>query len=213
MKGRGFKLLDNKGFDIWSAEYDKFVERNSKGYPFEGYYEVLNFVYKLIGHKENSKILDIGVGTGMLTNQLYKDGAVVYGLDFSQSMLQKAQEKMPQAKLIQWDFNNGLPEQLRKERFDYIISSYAIHHLNNDKKVEFFRDLKETLNNDGKIIVADVAFKTFDDLETCRINVGYSWDSDEIYMTIDEMGERLRALGIKYNYTQVSSCAGVLEIF
>jgi putative AdoMet-dependent methyltransferase len=206
-------LLDNKGFDIWSAEYDKFVERNSKGYPFEGYYEVLNFVYKLIEDKENNKILDIGVGTGMLTNQLYKDGAEIYGLDFSHSMLQKAQEKMPQAKLIQWDFNYGLPEQLRQERFDYIISSYAIHHLSNDKKNEFLRELKEILSNNGKIIIADVAFKTFDDLENCRINSGSSWDSDEIYMIVNEIEKRLKASSIKYNYTQVSSCAGVLEIF
>ena len=31
------ELLDNRGFDIWSEEYDKFVEKNTKGYPFEGY--------------------------------------------------------------------------------------------------------------------------------------------------------------------------------
>ncbi len=205
-------MLDNKGFDIWSKDYDKFVERNSVGYPFEGYYDVLNFVHKLIEKKENSKILDVGVGTGMLTNQLYKEEAIIYGLDFSFEMIQIAQEKMPNGKFIEWDFKNGVPNELKNEKFDYIISSYAIHHIDNDKKMEFIRELKDILNVNGKIIIADVAFKTREDLENCKIKSGSDWDNDEIYMVIDNIGAKLNESGLKYKYTQISSCAGVIEI-
>lgn len=205
-------MVDNKGFDIWSKDYDKCVERNSMGYPFEGYYDVLNFVYKLIEKKENSKILDVGVGTGMLTNQLYKEEAIVYGLDFSFEMIQIAQEKMPNGKFIEWDFNNGVPNELKNEKFDYIISSYAIHHIDNDKKIEFIRELKDILNVNGKIIIADVAFKTGKDLENCKTKSGSDWDNDEIYMVIDNIGAKLNESGLNYNYTQISSCSGVIEI-
>lgn len=206
-------MLDNKGFDIWSEEYDKFVERNSKGYPFEGYYDVLNFVYNLIDKKENSKILDIGVGTGMLTNQLYRDGAVIYGIDFSHKMIQIAQEKMPKAIFIEWDFNNGVPEELKNEKFDFIISSYAIHHISDNKKIDFIKEMKDILTDNGKIIIADVAFKTAEELEKCKGRSGSGWDKDEVYMVIDKIGVDLKNIGINYNYNQISSCAGVLEIF
>ena len=32
-------MLENKGFDEWSGEYNDSIERYSQGYPFEGYYE------------------------------------------------------------------------------------------------------------------------------------------------------------------------------
>ena len=73
--------------------------------PFEGYYEVLNYMYNLIQTKELNKIFDIGVGTGILTNQLYKDGTEIYGIDFSKKMIEIAQGKMPRVKFMHWDFN------------------------------------------------------------------------------------------------------------
>lgn len=49
-------------------------------------------------------------------------------------MIDIAKEKMPNGLFIQSDFNLGIPSELAHEKFDYIISSYAIHHLNNEKK-------------------------------------------------------------------------------
>lgn len=95
---------------------------------------MLNFLYNLIDRKENSKVIDIGVRTGMLTNQLYKDGAVIYGIDFSYKMLQIAQEKMPKAVFIEWDFTNGIPKELKSKKFDYIISSNLVRSLGFEKE-------------------------------------------------------------------------------
>ena len=36
-------MLNSKGFDEWSGEYDEII-KNSKGYPFEGYYDVLGYL-------------------------------------------------------------------------------------------------------------------------------------------------------------------------
>jgi putative AdoMet-dependent methyltransferase len=67
-------MLDNKGFDKWAGEYDASIKRHSEGYPFEGYYNVLSYVYSLIKESKETKILDVGVGTGLLTHELYKNG-------------------------------------------------------------------------------------------------------------------------------------------
>lgn len=57
-------MLTNKGFDFWSKEYDKSVEiSNNDGlYPFAGYNNILNEIYKDILSKSYSNILDLGFG-------------------------------------------------------------------------------------------------------------------------------------------------------
>lgn len=205
-------MLDKEGFDIWSKDYDKSVEASSKEYPFDGYYEVLNQVYNSIEGKNGKRILDVGFGTGVLTNKLYEDGAKIYGMDFSQGMIDIAKSKMPEGTFIQWDFNNGVPHRLKELKFDYIVSSYAIHHLNDEKKVEFIGELKQLLNPSGKIIVADVAFETQQDLEDCKEVSGDKWDEDEIYMVASEITKGLEGKGINCSYKQISSCAGILKI-
>jgi len=205
-------VLDNKGFDLWAKEYDKRVELSSKKYTFDGYYDVLNYVYNTISKEGKKDILDIGFGTGLLANKLYEDGANIFGIDFSQGMIDIAQEKMPNGVFIQHDFNDKLPIKLASGRFDYIISSYAIHPLGNDRKVEFIVELAKLLKPNGKIIIADIAFKTEKDLLDCKTENLDEWDEDEIYMVKENIINSLKQRNIDAVYTQISSCAGILEI-
>jgi putative AdoMet-dependent methyltransferase len=205
-------LLDSISFDIWAEEYDQFIQRNSKGYPFEGYYDVLNYMYHLIGNKQSSKILDIGVGTGILTYQLYTDGAAIYGIDFSKKMLEIAQAKMPKAQFVKWDFNFGLPPEFECNKYDYIISSYALHHLDTIKKIETIKQLQNVLGIGGKIVIGDIAFETIEELLKCKNENKDNWDDEEIYIIANEITRKLKTNGISANYKQISSCAGVLEI-
>lgn len=205
-------MLDHKGFDQWAGDYDAKIAKNSKGYPFEGYYDVLSFVNQLVKGNKKVSVLDLGVGTGLLTQEIYKRGSIVYGVDFSEKMLAIAMEKMPNAYLIKHDLTLGLPKELESMKFDYIISSYAIHHLLDDQKLDLIQQLKKALTANGKIIIADVGFKTRKDLEQCKNESGRYWDDDEEYIVADEMTEKLRSIGFVGKYTQVSDCAGVLEI-
>ena len=205
-------MLDSKGFDLWAENYDQSIA-DSKGYPFEGYYDVLDYVYnRVVGRAAGSRILDIGFGTGALTNRLYKDGAEIYGVDFSGSMIDIAKEKMPRGHFMKADFSKGLPDALSGKKFDFILSTYAIHHIDNLSKADLIIKLKGLLNNNGKIILADVAFKTVPDFEKCRRENIDSWDNDEIYMVFEEFETLLKNKGLIYTYSQISSCAGVLIV-
>lgn len=203
-------MLNSKGFDKWAGEYDDSISRFSEGYPFEGYYDVLSYIHTRIDEIKNKHILDLGVGTGLLSHELYKKGAFIYGLDFSEKMIKLAKGKMPKANFYKFDLKNGLPGELSNIEFNYIISSYALHHLNDQEKILLINRLIKQLKDGGKIIIGDIAFMTLEDKEKCRKDAKDKWDEDEIYIVANELQTQLSMFRTKY--TQISICAGVLEI-
>ncbi len=205
-------MMDNKGFDEWAEDYDVSIDQQ-KGYPFEGYRETLRFVRNTLGGVKGKKILDLGVGTGLLSYELYKRGAVIVGVDFSPEMIHRAEEKMPDSEFYVQDLKDGIPDELCDERLDNIISSYAIHHLEDDEKIDLICSLKELLTEEGTIIIGDVSFKDSKDREHCRKRNLEEWDDSEHYIVADEFCSALRDRSIQCRYTQVSSCAGVLVVY
>lgn len=205
-------MLDNKGFDLWADGYDKSVELSDENneYPFAGYKDVLNTIYNIVHEREKARILDIGFGTGILTKKLYDDGYKIEGIDFSQKMIEIAKEKMPLATLIDYDFSKGLPEEIKDKSFDYIISTYAMHHLKDEEKIKFIKNLQKKLNKDGKIIIGDIAFKTRDLLLKCKTNYNEYWDDDEFYFVFEELRKSLLNKNIRF--TEISHCSGVIQI-
>ena len=203
-------MLDNKGFDLWADGYDRTVgvSDEESTYPFAGYKEVLGSIYKTILKKPNAVVLDIGFGTGTLTTKLYENGCTIYGQDFSARMIELAAEKMPRAHLYQGDFARGLVELLMRRRYDFIVATYSLHHLTDEQKISFLRDLQDLLNPGGQVLIGDVAFENRSQLEQCQKAVDDEWDDDEIYFVVDELKGEFPELGFK----QISHCSGVLSI-
>lgn len=205
-------MLDNKGFDNWSGAYDQDIPKmQDEGYPFEGYYDTLGYIQKQVQAGAAKTVLDIGIGTGLLTETLYKAGIAITGVDFSARMLDLAKTKMPQGRFIRFDFNQGLPKELEGEKFDYIISSYAIHHIDDEQKVAFFRGLVQHLNDEGQVLIGDVAFETKRDMERGRAQ-SRGWDDAEHYMIAEEMIRELAKHQLQSEFVKTSSCSGVLVI-
>lgn len=203
-------MLDNIGFDLWADGYDKTVgisdEENT--YPFAGYKKVLNTIFQTIMQRSNATVLDIGFGTGVLTAKLYEHGCSIYGQDFSTRMIELAAEKMPSAHLYQGDFTRGLVEPLREQSYDFIVATYSLHHLNDEQKVTFLHNLEGYLNDNGQILIGDVAFETREELNQCRQSTGSEWDDEEIYFVADELRSEFPLL----TFARLSYCAGVLSI-
>ena len=203
-------MLNNKGFDLWADGYDKAVglSDDENTYPFAGYRDVLGIIFQTIMEKESPAVLDIGFGTGTLTTKLYEHGCIVYGQDFSSRMMEIASEKMPDAHLYLGDFAHGLAEPLQRQRYDFIVATYSLHHLTDGQKVPFLRTLQSLLKEDGTILIGDVAFATRDDWERCWQKAGDEWDEEEFYFVFDDLKRAFPTL----TFTPVSHCAGILTL-
>ncbi len=202
-------MLDSKGFDLWAEGYDVSVglsdEDNS--YPFAGYKKVLGAIYSKVLQRGGGRVLDIGFGTGTLTRKLYDAGCEIYGQDFSPAMLRIARERMPDGHFFAGDFSLKLVPELMERKYDAIIATYSLHHLTDEKKIEFIKSLKALLSENGRIYVGDVAFESRGELEECKAEAGEEWDDEEIYFVLDEIG----AAFSDCEFTPFSYCAGVLE--
>lgn len=203
-------MLNNKGFDLWADGYDKTVGLSDEDgtYPFAGYREILNAIYRRVLSGAGKSVMDIGFGTAALTSKLYERGFTVYGQDFSERMLELAQEKMPEAHLYLGDFSRGLADALKTRKYDAIIATYSLHHLTDPQKVDMLHELRGLLNADGHIYIGDVAFETRAELELCKSQVGDEWDDDEIYFVFDE----LKPAFCDLQFQRISFCAGLLSL-
>lgn len=203
-------MLNSNGFDVWADGYDESVRLadESDAYPFAGYATILKEIYGRVCASGAKAVLDIGFGTGTLAGQLYQQGCDVFGQDFSSRMIQLAQGKMPRAQLYQGDFSQGLVQELKQQRYDAIIATYALHHLTDEQKVTFLQELLPLLQDNGCIYVGDVAFATRAQLEQCKAQAGDDWDASEIYFVYDELKQAFPQL----RFEPVSHCAGLLTL-
>lgn len=203
-------MLNEKGFDLWSDEYDKSVKTSEDNniYPFAGYRNILNTIYNHILSQSGKEILDIGFGTGVLTKKLYKKGYMIYGQDFSSKMIELAKKKMPKAKLFQGDFSKSLVKELTQNKYDAIIATYSLHHLSDIQKIDFIGELLLLLKENGCIYIGDVIFKSREELKICKNQAKDKWDNDEIYFVFDELKEYFPEI----KFEQISYCSGILYL-
>ena len=207
-------MLKSSVFDLWAVTYEEEVDTtdNNNEYPFAGYKKILTLIYNMITESSPARILDIGIGTGRLSTKLYDAGNDITGVDFSSEMLDKAKLRMPNAKLFQCNFVYGLPFAVSEKKYDFIISTYALHHLTDDLKVSFIINLLELLDEGGQVFIGDIGFPTRKELTGCKDACAPDeWDDDEYYFVFSELCEQLNVF-CNAMYQQVSRCAGLLKV-
>ena len=101
--------------------------------------------------RDARRILDLGTGDGRLLALLLGDRPRTpgVGLDFSDIMLAAARERFAgeeRVELVQHDLTQPLPDL---GRFDAVVSSMAIHHLEHERKRALYGEVFDLLEPGG----------------------------------------------------------------
>jgi len=199
-------------FDVWSTDYDHSVN-DSDAFPFAGYQETLSALVRLAEIQNHHTVLDVGIGTGALSRLLPIAGEQIWGLDFSQMMLDMARKTLPEVHLLLVDLLSEIWPGELQQPFDRIVSGYTFHEFEDQKKIELIlRFAHNHLASDGSIILADISFKNQKALTTIRKRYSESWDDEEFYWCAAEMIPLLESSGFDVSYLQTSFCAGIYRL-
>lgn len=117
--------------------YDLYFNRQNKNYFYKILFSPIKFMVRTAVIKKDSKLLDIGCGSGQFLYEMKHFGLDVHGIDPGEFNEDYADE----LKLIK---NDLMKKQYPDEFFDIITMNHVFEHINNPKEMtkEIYRILK-----------------------------------------------------------------------
>jgi tRNA (cmo5U34)-methyltransferase len=159
-----------EAFDAMASRYDD--QRRWIIPDFSGFYAAA--VSAAASPMEDPSILDIGAGTGLLSQRLLEayPGAAITLLDISEKMLGVARERFRGRENVRFIVADYREADLGGP-FHAVCSALSIHHLERDEKRDLYRRIFRALGEGGVFVNADEVAGETD--ETHRRNLE-SWD-------------------------------------
>ena len=165
-----------------------------------------------------SRVLELGSGTGNLTSRLPEYHETIC-VDVSEKMEELALAKgarFPNRKFIKDDVLAVFDRNLGC--FDSIVSTYTLHHLTEPQKVTLFGKLWSALNDGGVAVIGDLMVESADQLAnkvTRYRNEGYEDVAtaleEEFFWHLTEAICELERVGFQVSWIQFSDLSyGIL---
>lgn len=136
----------------------RWANRIASGNPHRT--EQIDVLCVLAGAMDPKRILDLGVGAGLVAQRLLRrfPEAELTGLDGSSGMLEEARLTLHglegRIRLVQGRLDRAWPEEVGTA-YDLVFSVQSIHHVPADAKKEVFRRAFAALRPGGTFLVSD----------------------------------------------------------
>ncbi|SHO80935.1 methyltransferase, putative [hydrothermal vent metagenome] len=115
---------------------------------------IANAIIKNVKLNRDMKIMDFGAGTGLLSYFIAPLVDTIIAVDNSPSMLEEFRNKSSEFQSKTQIIEADLSCEVIEDKFDGIISSMTIHHLEDTKAL--FQKFYNMLEDDGFIAIADL---------------------------------------------------------
>ena len=151
MKKR-FEII-RQHFEKEAANFDKFFFKVAPHYE-----EMMNALIDALPFKKQDrlKVLDLGCGTGNLSRKIisaYPEAGITC-VDMAENMIKMAKAKLEDDNVKFWlgdirDFDYS-------GKYDVIVASLVLHHIDKRDKPRFYRKIHEALSNKGTFLCIDI---------------------------------------------------------
>jgi putative AdoMet-dependent methyltransferase len=196
--------------DNEAADYDQDVCQEVD--PIRtGYQEVLRWTIKEAQIDPTSRVLELGSGTGNLSQLIASCGELVC-VDVSEKMEAIAQPKLrhlTNRRFVKADILEAFAKRLGL--FDVIISTYAVHHLTDGEKQRLFALVFGSLLPSGRAVFGDLMIQNQDQkrerIQHYLLNGDQNTTlaiTEEFFWLIDLAVAQLQTLGFQVKTTRFS---------
>lgn len=123
--------------------------------------------------KENhlGKVLELGCGTGLFTENLQKVSGKAIATDFSEEMVAAAKSKRGNLKNVKFEKADALNLQYMDESFDTVFMANLIHVIGDAKRV--IQESSRVLKNGGSLIVTSFSIDEMNFLNRMAMGIRY----------------------------------------
>lgn len=215
MKSQYFEKFNH---DDDAAGYDIDV-KNENDPIRSGYSGLLNWVANNSNNRAPKRIIELGCGTGNLTDKLlgYNE---LFAVDSSRKMIEIARTKLKYQKKIKFVQMDLLESFDSLPTVNAILSTYTLHHLTEPEKIVFINLLWNKLTPGGFTVIGDLMFedkhakeKILNDFKN-QNRIGLVEDiNDEFFWNILSAKEILQNIGFSINMERFSELSwGLLLI-
>jgi ubiquinone/menaquinone biosynthesis C-methylase UbiE len=138
-----------------------------------------------------SRVMEIGTGTGEFAIAAARRCASVCATDISQVMLDYARQKAESRGVNNIDFVRAgfLTYQNAGEPFDAVVSQLALHHLPDFWKAVALRRIWNLLKDDGRLFIRDVVFSFDVDAASPTLD---RWIAGAVSLGGENLGQSIR---------------------
>lgn len=142
-----------KQFDAVANDYDK--QRKSLIPCFDDFYGIA--IENLVLKNEEPVLMDIGAGTGLFSAMVLQKYPLAHIelIDISNEMLQMAKQRLGAYPNVKTNKININDIHLANKQYDAVISSLAIHHLEDNNKINLYRKIYQGLKSGGIFLHAE----------------------------------------------------------
>lgn len=156
-------ILQYNEFKQIGTDYESFQEvarYDEKMFKLRNISEECALVLKSLDLTPESRVLDIGTGTGEFAIATAQQCAEVCAVDVSQIMLDYAKKKAEGRGVNNIVFTNAgfLTYECDGKLFDAVVSQLALHHLPDFWKAIALRRIWHMLKDGGRLFLRDVVF-------------------------------------------------------
>ena len=134
-------------YDEWANDYDREND-------FEEYRVSLSLVAEHANPDPNDIVVDLGTGTGAVALALAEHASMVVGRDISEGMLERAREKAAEQGVENVEFGQGRFCKPNVKEANVVVSNFALHHLDDERKREAIQSIAEL--EPRKYVIGDV---------------------------------------------------------
>ncbi|QGQ97373.1 methyltransferase domain-containing protein [Paenibacillus psychroresistens] len=148
---------DQWDYDGRAVTHDQVVANldEDRDPEYKDYAEALSSVAETISPQTGEVGLDLGTGTGNLAGQFLASGITMCGVDQSKEMLRQCRLKFPH---METKLGNFLAIPYLDDQFDFVVSSFAFHHLTNEQKQLSLQEMERVLKPNGRLCLADLIY-------------------------------------------------------